>query len=60
MHVTIEKPFDWKKSGVYSWKAGFPLGPPPRPTREPPALPAPAAEDSAAKPAAPGGKQATS
>ena len=25
-----EKPFDWKRSGVYSWKAAFPLSPPDR------------------------------
>ena len=39
MQHAPEKPFDWKRSGVYSWKAAFPLSPPERVLRapEPPA-----------------------
>lgn len=34
MHQASEKPFDWKKSGTYSWKAAFPLGHMERVTRD--------------------------
>jgi hypothetical protein len=41
----MEKPFDWKKSGVYAWKAAFPLAERSE-ARLTPAAPPPAAKNA--------------